>query len=404
MELLFVDAYFYPENIAFSHIEQDIIEGLVRAGNDVTVICPTPTRGISREEALKYSKIKRQELNGVRVHRFWAPQEGKNPVIRAFRYFWCHFRGNIIAKRYKSTEAVFAVSTPPTQGYFAGKAAKKLGVPFVYSLQDVFPDSLVTTGLASEKSPLYKIGAKIEKKTYRLCSKIIVLSETVRQNLLNKGVEPEKLLTVNNWIDTEAVRYVPKEENRLFDEYGIDKNKYTVVYAGNFGASQGADVILRAAQLLREREDIEFVIFGGGSEFEKAQSYVLEQRLENVIINPLLPPDRVSEAYSMGDLALITCKKGVGKTALPSKLWSIMACTTPIAASFDTDSELADILRISGAGICVEPENPEKLAEAILNSVGIKKPTLSRKYVEEHASKKAGAKKYVEIICGEASF
>lgn len=404
MKILFLNAYFYPENIAFSHIEQDIIEELINGGNEVTVICPTPTRGVSREEAAKWKKQKLQTVNGVHIHRFWAPREGNNPFIRAFRYFWCHFRENIIAKRYRETDVVFAVSTPPTQGYYAGKAAKKLGAAFVYSIQDVFPDSLVTTGMTTEKSLLYKIGMRIEKKTHAKCSKIIVLSETVKKNLIVKGVPESRLEKINNWIDTDAVNIIPKEKNRLFEEFGISRNRFTVVYAGNFGASQGADVILRAAELLKEQKEIQFVIFGSGSEFEKEKHCAEEHGLENVIINPLLPRENVPEVYSMGSVALICCKKGVGKAAMPSKLWSIMACETPIIASFDKDSELADILKETGAGVCVEPQNPEALAAAIkeqfetLGTRGGQAKSGARDYVIKYASKTRCARLYRECI------
>jgi len=404
MNILFLNAYFYPENIAFSHLEQDIMEGLVRAGHTLSVICPTPTRGISPEVTQQYKNVRHEDLNGVEVRRFIAPCEGKNPLIRAFRYFWCHFRGDMLAKRRKDIDAVFAVSTPPTQGFFAGKVAKKLGVPLIYSLQDVFPDSLASTGLSREGSLLYRIGARIERKTYARSSSVIVLCETVKQNLLSKGVPEKKLTVVNNWIDLSAVHPVKKEDNRLFGEFGIDREVFTVVYAGNFGASQGTDVILEAAKLLKDRRDIAFVIFGGGSEYEKAVRLKEQEKLSNVMLNPLLPSDRVPEVYSMGDVALITAKKGVGKTAMPSKLWTIMACGTRIIASFDTDSELSEVLKRSGAGFCIEPETPQALAQAIQNAfedqkAGVQIDTArAREYLTEHASKKICVERYVQVI------
>ena len=365
MKILFVNAYFYPENIAFSHLEKDIIEGLQNAGHEIFVICPTPTRGVSDEVHNEYKRRKREDLNGIKIHRFSAPKEGKNPIIRAFRYFWCNLREYQIGKGYRDIDAVFAVSTPPTQGWIAGKLAKKLKVPFIYSLQDVFPDSLVTTGLVGKDSLIYEIGAKIERKTYRLCSKIIVISESIRNNLIDKGVDESKLTVITNWIDTDKVYPIPKHENKLFEEFGIDREKFNVVYAGNFGASQGAGVILKAAELLKDNDEISFIIFGGGAEFASAQEYVKQHDLSNVFIHPLLPLERSAEVYSLGDVALITCKKGVGKAGMPSKTWSIMACGTPIIAAFDIDSELAQILNDSKAGTCVEPENPASLAEAI---------------------------------------
>ena len=262
MNILFINAYFLPETIAFTHLEQDIIDALLTAGHKVEVICPTPSRGMADGEIAKYKKIKTENLRGVSVRRFSAPRERSSAVFRALRYFWCNFREYRIAKTCREADAVFAVSTPPTQGLTAGKAAKKLGVPFVYSVQDLFPDSLVSSGLAQKDSFLYKRGEKTARKTYALCDKIIVISNSFKRGVLAAGADESKIITVGNWIDSDKVKPVPKEDNRLFDELGIDKSKFTVVYAGNLGASQGADVIFKAARLLKGREDIHFAVFG----------------------------------------------------------------------------------------------------------------------------------------------
>lgn len=406
MKILFLDAYFYPEIIAYTHLENDIISGLLKE-NDVSVICPVPTRGITDETAKEYSKIKSETLpNGVVIKRFACPREGRNPIIRAFRYFRCGFRHIALGKKEIDADAVFAVSTPPTQGYVAAKVARKLSkrrgkkVPFIYNLQDIFPDSLVTTGLTRKGSLLWKLGRRLEDKTYRSADKIIVISEGFKRNIMEKGVPEDKIVVVSNWIDTDAVRPVSRDSNRIFDEFSISRDKFTVVYAGNFGAAQGADVVISAAERLAERDDIQFVIFGGGSEFESVRDSVTEKGLKNVFINGLLPQDRVPEVYSLGDVALITCKKGVGGSGMPSKTWSIMACGTPIVAAFDTDSELAETISCANAGVCVEPENAEALAEAILRMADgeASRYVGGREYAVENASREKCVQKYVEAI------
>ena len=402
MKILLLNAYFYPEVISFTHLEQDLIEGFLEAGHEISVICPIPTRGVAAELVVKYKSIKQESVLGVHVRRFWAPQEGKNYILRAFRYIWCNLCEYYIGTKYKDIDLLFAVSTPPTQGFLAGKLAKKLKCPLVYSLQDVFPDSLVTTGKSREGSISWKIGRKIEDKTYSLCSKIIVISNTIKKNLMNKGVSIEKLEMIPNWVDTDDIKPVERDSNKLIAEYNLDKNKFIVVYAGNFGAAQDIDVIISAAELLKCEQAIQFVIFGSGSEYKAIKRRV--EKINNIIMNPLLPLDRVSEVYSLGDVALITCKKGVGKSGMPSKTWSIMACNTSIIASFDMDSELAEIIKATDAGICVEPGNAEKLAGAIkesyliLNSGVSCRVCNSRKYVLQTVSKKVCVEEYSRVI------
>lgn len=401
MRILRTPAYCFPEKTASAHLEGDRYEAFFRAGHDLIIYTPTPTRGLDQQTYEKYKTIKQEKLydGHVVINRFSAPREPRNAILRAVRYVWTNMVQYFKSAGTPGVDVIFGSSTPPTQGVLCGLIKKRLSkkykknVPFVYNLQDVFPDSLVTTGMTREGSFLWKIGRKVENYTYKSADVIIVISQSMKENIMKKGVPEEKIRVVSNWIDTDAVRPVEKENNRLYEEFGIDKEKFTVVYAGNFGAAQGAQVVLEAAKLL---PDIQFVIFGGGAEFESAKEKAKD--LPNVIINGLLPQERVPEVYSLGDVALITCKKGVGSSGMPSKTWSIMACNTPIVAAFDPDSELAKIIQEANAGICVEPEEPEQLAEMI--SALQKKPQFHGgwAYVEQHASKERCVSAYVQII------
>lgn len=401
MKILRVQSYCYPEVVASSHLVHDLMEGCSKNGMVMELHVPTPTRGIDAQTRQQYKKVKYEELfdGAVRIHRFSMFQEKRNPLIRALRYLLVNIVQYRKCRKAVDVDVIFGTSTPPIQGVLCGMIQKKLSkkykrhVPLVYNLQDVFPDSLVTTGMTKEGSLLWKIGRRIENYTYKHADKIIVISEAMKRNIIAKGVPEDKIRVVSNWIDTDSIQPVKKEENRLFDEFGINKEKFTVVYAGNFGAAQGAGVVLKAAKLLPE---VQFVIFGGGAEFDAAQAEA--EDLPNVIINGLLPQERVPEVYSLGDVALITCKKGVGGSGMPSKTWSIMACNTPIIASFDTDSELAKIIAQASAGLCVEPEDPIALAEAINQLQKSNTFTGGRNYACEHASKEACVGKYVQAL------
>ena len=397
MKILFLNGYFYPENIAYTHLEQDILAALCRKGHTVDVICPVPTRGIDEETRKEYLNKREETMydGAVRVHRFPLYREKESTLKRFIRYFICDIKTYFKAKKYKA-DVVFAVSTPPIQGLLAGKVAKRIKAKCVYNLQDVFPDSLVTTGISNENSLFWKVGRRIEDKTYKGNDKIIVISNSMKKNIMDKGVPQEKIEVISNWIDTDKVQPVSKENNRLYDEFGISKDKFLIVYAGNFGAAQGADVVLKTAKLLENETDIQFVIFGGGAGFEEASA--IAKNMTNVVINPLLPQERVSEVYSLGDVCLVTCKKGVGNSGMPSKTWSIMACNTPIIASFDTDSELANILKEADAGVTVEPENEEELARAVVSARDSGIECNSGEYVRKYASRNVCPEKYVKVI------
>ena len=122
----------------------------------------------------------------------------------------------VLGRREREADVIFAVSTPPTQGMLCGLAARRLGIPFVYSLQDVFPDSLVNAGMACRDSLLWRIGRRIEDFSYRRADRVVVISEGFRRNIMEKGVPEEKIAVVPNWVDTQSVHPVAREENVLF--------------------------------------------------------------------------------------------------------------------------------------------------------------------------------------------
>ena len=409
MKVLKLPAYYAPENISSSHLTQDLEAAYIAAGYEIEVYAPTPTRGVSDEVRKEYKSKKYEEkFDGkIKIHRFSMSREGKNPILRAIRYFRVNLKHYRKGKKAKDIDIIMAGSTPPTQGVLCAKVAKKLSkkygrkVPFIYNLQDVFPDSLVTTGLTKKGSLLWKIGRKIEDYTYRHADAIIVISEDIKRNIMEKGVPEEKIHIISNWVDTDEVKPVQKEDNKLFDELGLNRDTFKVVYAGNLGKAQGVSVALDAAEILKDNRNIEFIIFGKGAEEEIIKKRA--ENLPNVKVFPLMPADRISEVYSLGDASLIMCKKGTGGAGLPSKTWSILACKSPIIVSFDDDSELSRLITEKDCGFCAPPENAELLASAVLTAYS-EREMLKQKgingyeYVIKNASAKVCPAKYVELI------
>lgn len=409
MKILKLSPYCTPEQVSSSHLSKDLTDAFLANGFTIENYVPVPTRGVSKEVREKYKRIKYEELEDGKliIHRFSMFAEGTNPLQRAIRYVLVNIIQYIKGSNAKDIDVVYAGSTPPTQGLLCAIVAKKLSkknrkkVPYIYNLQDIFPDSLVSTGMAKKGSILWKIGRKIEDYTYRSADKIIVISEGFKRNIMAKGVPEEKIEVIPNWIDLDSVHPVSREQNKLINEFGIDSSKFLVVYAGNFGAAQGADIILKVAEELNDNSDVMFVLFGGGAYFDEAKKAA--EKLSNVFIHELMPANRIAEVYSLGDVALIICKPGTGNAGMPSKTWSIMACNTPIIASFDMDSDLAVAIRESGAGVCVEPGDVEALTKAIIKeqrkmssgNIRINEP---RKYVLDNASKEKCVKRYIETI------
>ena len=408
MKILKLSSYFPPEQISSSHLTKDLNEAYLKAGFVFENYVPTPTRGVTKEVRNKYKKIKYEELeNGkIIIHRFSMFKEGKNPIQRAVRYALVNFLQYKKGSRAQNVDLILSGSTPPTQGLLCGKVKKKLEkryghqVPFVYNLQDIFPDSLVNAKMTKKGSLIWKIGRKMEDYTYRSADKIIVISEDCKQNIMAKGVPEEKIEVIYNWIDTDEVRPIDFADNKLAEELKIIDGKFRVVYAGNLGMAQGVEVLIDAARLLQENENIEFLIFGKGVEEEKLKSKAAG--LSNIRFLPFQPAERVSEVYSLGDCCVVMCKKGTGGAGVPSKTWSIMACARPLVVSFD-ESELCDIVKKADAGLCSDSGDAKALSDNILalshnKQLAEAMGNNAREYAVRFAGKENATSKYVELI------
>ena len=418
--VLRLPAYFDPEQAASSFLWKNLGDSLAESNVYSVVYTPVPTRGVS-SEVRAYYKSNREETrhNGkMIIHRFPMFAEGKNPVFRALRYVIqgvIQFNKAVFAKDALSCNVLFIVSTPPIQGAMAAlvKKCRKDHIPFIYNLQDIFPDSLVGTGLAKKDGLLWKIGRKIEDFTYRNADKIIVISEDFKKNIMAKGVPEEKIVVIYNWVDEEAVVDIPRAENKLFDTYGLDRGKFYLTYSGNIGLTQNMDLLLEVmAELQTEAPDIQLVLIGEGAYKEEVVKKIAGQTgddgairgtvLPNVTMLPFQPYEDISHVFSLGDAGLVISKPGVGANSVPSKTWSIMSASRPVLANFD-ENELKDIITDHQCGIFTKAGDKEAFKASILELYH--HPELCKEYgrngrqfVLDNLTKEVGTKKYVDVI------
>ena len=408
MKILCLRAYYEPEQTAGTHLMKDLEECII-SEHSIEYIVSTPTRGVS-DEVRRYYKRKRIEkkYNGkIVVKRFPMYKEGKSPVTRAIRYLCCGIAQIYLGSRSENIDLILSGSTPPTIGVYCVVLGKILSkkqhkkIPIIYKIDDIFPDSLVQAGLTKEGSIIWKIGRRMEDYIYKNTDILIVINQRMKDNLLRKGVLDTKIEVISNWIDFENVVPVNKKQNRLFDELRISREKYNILYAGNIGEAQGAEIIIEVAKKLKDVDSINFVVFGGGANFIDFRNKASD--LDNIQVFDLMPLDRVSEVYSVADIALITCKPGFGNIGMPSKTWSIMACNKQIIASYDLNSVLESVINECNAGVVVEPGNTDALAHIILETFNNRfeennSTTNIREIAMKMASKDYCTGRYLDVI------
>jgi len=417
MKVLQLTGYFLPEKAASIYLVENRLEAFAKEGFDMVIHASRPTRGLSDEEYTEYKnkKVEMMYDGKLRVHRFAMYREGKNPLLRAMRYSFNWIIQLWYGLTEKNLDCVYLESTPPIQGMLGSFIKKFRGIPFVYCLQDIFPDSLYNNGLSNKSDLLWKIGRVIENFTYKHADKIIVISEDFKKNIMSKGVPEEKIVVVYNWVDQNAVVDIPREKNKLFDSYGLDRSKFYVTYNGNIGLSQNMDMLLSVAEEFQkgskvqevsggslDYSDIQFVMVGNGAYLDEVKRIVAEKNLDNVHLLPFQPYEDISHVFSLGDVSLVISKPGTGAASVPSKTWSIMSASRPVLANFD-ENGLKTILEDNKCGIFTKAGDKENFKQSIITLY--KHPELCKEYgkngrnfIMNHLTKEKGTQKYVDVI------
>lgn len=407
MKILFLSAYFHPEQAASPYLGENRNKAFADAGFNMVIYTPIPTRGITEEVRNEYKNKKYETLFGDKmiVHRFNLIGEKKNPVLRAWRYTMScikQFCKGVFAKDACSCDLMFISSTPPIQGAMAALVKKCRHIPLIYNLQDIFPDSLVGTGLAKKDGLLWKIGRVIENFTYRNADKIIVISQDFKRNIMAKGVPEEKIEVIYNWVDEQAVINIPRSENKLFEKYNLNPNKFYITYCGNIGLTQNMDLLLDVAKELSTEANIHFVLVGEGADKARVVKRVENENINNISFLPFQPYEDISHVFSLGNAGLIISKPGVGENSVPSKTWSIMSAECPVIANFD-ENEIKSILNDNNCGIFTKAGDKEAFKNAILEFYHNQEKAVQlgkngRQFIMENLTREIGTSKYVKVV------
>jgi colanic acid biosynthesis glycosyl transferase WcaI len=191
-----------------------------------------------------------------------------------------------------------------------------------------------------------------------------VISDGFKRNLQAKGVPDTKLSVIPNFIDIDFV--TPQSKDNSFSRKFQLANKFVVLFAGNMGFSQGLETVIDAAKLLKDVSDIQFLMVGNGAGRGKAEAYLESLTLKNVRFLPFQPHEDLPSMYGAADICLVPLRRGFTNDSVPCKLFTIMAAGKPAVAAVDPGSDTWRLLERAKCGLCVEPETPQTIADAIL--------------------------------------
>ena len=237
-------------------------------------------------------------------------------------------------------------------------------IPLIYSNLDMFPGSTIAAGKMPWKG-LQQIFYFLQKKMFKMADHIMAMSEDMKHKIHELGIPNDKITAWNTWYDNDRLHPVEDMDNSFISEYGIDRKKFYVQYAGNVGYVYDVETLINVAERLKGYHNIVFQIVGHGSQIGYIEKEIGKRELTNVKILPFQPVSRISEVYSSCDIQFIPLKKGVIGNSFPSKLAHVMACGKTFICSIDKTSffEFTENYEI---GKCYEIGNYDGIVNAIL--------------------------------------
>lgn len=365
VKILFVTQYYPPELGAAQERLSAYAEYLAEAGHEVTVLTAQPSYQMKRHAAVRCEAV--EWRNGVQVCRvptFCSYKTGFAARLAGYLSFQVAATavGLARARSLRERPDLLFVETPPLFAALAGRRiGARAGAPVVYHVADLWVDALEAFGFLRPGTAPSRALRSLERRLYQEAAAIVTVTEGCRDKIIDAGAAPANVVVVPNGVNTDVYRPdAPRPELPA-----AWTGKFICLYAGTQGHIHAVETVLGAAERLRQEPEIIFALLGGGSEKASLAAAAQERGLENVHFLPALPPSELAGWIARAGVALATLRDcPLSESALPVKMLTYLACGTPVLLSGRGVS--ADVLRESRAGLCLEPEDPAALAEAIL--------------------------------------
>lgn len=364
MRILFLTHYFPPEvnapaNRTFEHCRE-----WVKAGHEVHVITCVPSHPKGKPfKGYQPGWYQQEDMEGIHVHRVWTILSPNRGVVRrALNYL--SFIPTGVWRAMRLGEADILVATSPQ--FFcavAGWLAASLkGIPWVFELRDLWPESIHAVGAMRASLPL-RLLERLELRLYRSARGVVCVTRSFIENLSGRGIDASKLVFIPNGILPGKPCDI--DGKAVLDEVGIPRDNIVASYVGTVGMAHGLGTLLEAAKHLKETEPrVHILIIGDGAELPELMDRAKKEGLTNVTFTGLMRHDKAAACLAASDIALVLLKKlPLFLTVLPSKMFEAMAAGKPVILG--VGGEAKSVLERSGGGLAVEPEDGQALADAL---------------------------------------
>jgi len=364
MKILFLSHYFPPEVNAPATRTYEHCRRWVELGHEVTVVSCVPHHPMGRAYPGYRNRLIQTEykdgIKAIKVLTYITANEGF--IKRTWNYVFYMLMTIAVAPFLPRADIV--ISTSPQffnglAGFFVSRIKR---CRWVLEIRDLWPESIVAVGAIKNR---YVIGAleAIERFVYRKADHIVPVTYAFQRHILARGGNANRITVIRNGVDLQF--FEPRAKDTTYArQLGIE-GKFVAAYVGTHGMAHGLDLLINAAEKLKQRDDIVILLAGDGAERARLTAEVERRGLTNIKLLGQLPKAEMPKLWSITDVSVIVLKKlDLFLTVIPSKIFESMAMKQSIILGVAGES--AELIQESGAGFVIEPENVQQLTDSIL--------------------------------------
>lgn len=362
MKILFITDNFPPEvNAPATRTYEHIKEWLKDEDVKVTVLTCFPNFPHGKVyEGYKNRLYKKENIDGIEVIRVWSYITSNSGFIkRVLDYMSFAFMAFFVGL-FKKYDVIVATSPQFFTTWSAWGLSKIRRKPWIFELRDLWPESIRTVGAMKDGKAIQTL-EKIELGLYKSCNKVIAVTDAFKTNLINRGIDKNKIEVVTNGSNIDL--FYPREKDfTLLEELNL-KDKFIVGYIGTHGMAHSLDFIVNSISKI-EDESIHFLFIGDGAMKKTIIDISKQLNLKNItFLNPI-KKEEVPRYLNICDVSLAPLKKEDNfKTVIPSKIFEASAMQKPTLLGVEGQAQ--EILEKYSAGICFEPENKKDFIEKL---------------------------------------
>jgi colanic acid biosynthesis glycosyl transferase WcaI len=359
MHILLFNEYYPPDTSATAKLAAQVAEALAQR-HKITVVAGRPS--YNPEEFYPFTLVRRDTCNGVIVERVGSTAYPRNQMRLRVSNYLTYLALAVPRAIALHPDLVLAMTDPPIAGIAGAFVARRLGRPFVYNIQDMYPD-MALGGEIVRPGMWVRWWETMHRRALRQAARVVVIGDDMRDRILLKGIAPEKVAVVRNGttlpasspnLGDPAVQKIVQEIRCGFS--------FMVLHAGNLGFYGAWSTLIKAAEILRN-ENTGLVFIGEGANLPALRASA--SSLPNVRFFPYRPAEQMPPVIMAADLHIVTVRRGLEGIVVPSKLYSILAAGRPVLAVAAATSDTARIVVESGCGLAADPDDPAAVAAAI---------------------------------------